>query len=83
MLESIAQAWWRVNERIRKNPCHGIPESIILINFYVNLSILGTFWIIPLKEVSLTELKKKHKTYWISYLKILMLGMLIKGTNPF
>jgi hypothetical protein len=35
--ESIAQAWGRLNELIRKNPCHGIPESIILINFYVRL----------------------------------------------
>jgi hypothetical protein len=35
--ESIAQAWGRLKGLIRKNPCHGIPESIILINFYVRL----------------------------------------------
>jgi hypothetical protein len=36
--ESIAQAWGRLNELICKNPCHGIPDSFILINFYVRLS---------------------------------------------
>jgi hypothetical protein len=35
--ESIAQSWWMLNELIRKNPCHGIPDSPILINFYVRL----------------------------------------------
>jgi hypothetical protein len=35
--ESIAQAWGKLNELIRKNPCHGIPDSLILINFYVRL----------------------------------------------
>ena len=35
--ESIAQAWGRLNELIRKNPCHGIPDSLILINFYMRL----------------------------------------------
>ena len=35
--ESIAQAWERLKGLIHKNPCHGIPESIILINFYVRL----------------------------------------------
>jgi hypothetical protein len=37
VVEHIAQAWGRLNELIRKNPCHGIPDSLILINFYVRL----------------------------------------------
>jgi hypothetical protein len=35
--ESIPQDWGRLNELICKNPCHGIPDSLILINFYVRL----------------------------------------------
>jgi hypothetical protein len=35
--ESIAQAWGRLKKYIRKNPCHDISKSIILINFYVRL----------------------------------------------
>jgi hypothetical protein len=31
--ESIAQAWGRLKKYIRKNHCHGISKSIILINF--------------------------------------------------
>jgi hypothetical protein len=35
--ESITQAWGRLKKCLRKNPCHGISKSIILINFYVRL----------------------------------------------
>jgi hypothetical protein len=35
--ESIAQAWGRLKKYLRKNPCHNISKSIILINFYVRL----------------------------------------------
>ena len=35
--ESIAQSLGRLKVLIRKNLRHGIPESIILINFYVRL----------------------------------------------
>jgi hypothetical protein len=35
--ESIAQAWGRLKELIRKNPCHDLSRKIILINFYVRL----------------------------------------------
>jgi hypothetical protein len=35
--ESISQAWGRLKKCLRKNPCHGIFKSIILINFYVRL----------------------------------------------
>jgi hypothetical protein len=35
--ENISQAWGRLNELVRKNPCHGIPDNLILINFYVRL----------------------------------------------
>jgi hypothetical protein len=35
--ESTTQAWGRLKKCLHKNPCHGIPKSIILINFYVRL----------------------------------------------
>jgi hypothetical protein len=35
--ESITQAWGRLKELIRKNPCHDLSRKIILINFYVRL----------------------------------------------
>ena len=80
--ESIAQAWGRLNDLIRKNPCHGIPDSLILINFYVRLpSIIGTFWIIHLKGVLLIELNKKQGIYWILLLIIQLHEILIKVMN--
>ena len=35
--ESITQAWGRLKELLRKNPCHDLTRKIILINFYVRL----------------------------------------------
>jgi hypothetical protein len=35
--ESITQAWGRLKELIRKNPCHDLSRKIILINLYVRL----------------------------------------------
>jgi hypothetical protein len=35
--ESITQAWGRLTELIRKNPCHDLSRKIILINFYMRL----------------------------------------------
>ena len=35
--ESITQAWGRLKELLRKNPCHDLTRKLILINFYVRL----------------------------------------------
>jgi hypothetical protein len=36
-VKSITQAWGRLNERLHKNPCHGLSTGIILIIFYVRI----------------------------------------------
>jgi hypothetical protein len=35
--ESITQAWGRLKELMRNNPCHDLSKKIILINIYVRL----------------------------------------------
>jgi hypothetical protein len=57
--ESIAQAWRRLNELIRKNPFHGILESIILINFYVRLPLHLRNFLESSSEGSFTNRTKK------------------------
>jgi hypothetical protein len=37
--ESIPNTWRRLNERLRKNPCHDLSKNIILKNFIVRIPL--------------------------------------------
>ena len=73
--ESITQAWGRLKDLLRKNPCHDLTNKLILINFYVRLpdrlkqyldsSSGGSFTNNTAEEAwNLLEIISKNSEYW-------------------
>ena len=63
--ESITQAWGRLKDLLRKNPCHDLTNKLILINFYVRLpKRQKNFWMIHLVGALQIILQKKLGIYW-------------------